>query len=197
MNTSGERLKTLLDECRLTAADFAAHLKVTPQNVNNWFHRGVPMARMDDIAYLLSVRSKWLRHGSGHKYLQPAELPVEPPPTLDITPASTDQDALLPLHSIKDGQLTPQPDASLRLPCAILDKLGVAPANAIALTLQDTCIAIDRSLTDTHEGHPYAVLEQGSVSVRVATPDTTASDTAEILGWVFWSATLQPQRPGG
>ena len=44
MNTSGDRLKALLRECNLTASDFAAQRGVTPQHVNNWFQRGVPMA---------------------------------------------------------------------------------------------------------------------------------------------------------
>lgn len=68
MNTSGDRLKALLRECHLTASDFAANRRVTPQHVNNWFKRGIPMARLDEIAELLCVNSRWLRTGEGVKH---------------------------------------------------------------------------------------------------------------------------------
>ncbi len=79
MTNSGDRFKLLLAECNLSTADFAAYLRVTPQHVNNWLKRGVPLARMDEIAYLLCVRSKWLRYGIGQKYPAPApHPPVDP-----------------------------------------------------------------------------------------------------------------------
>lgn len=68
MNTSGDRLKSLLRECHLSASDFAANRRVTPQHVNNWFKRGIPMARLDEIAELLCVNSRWLRTGEGVKH---------------------------------------------------------------------------------------------------------------------------------
>ncbi|EPN56110.1 transcriptional regulator, partial [Pseudomonas syringae pv. actinidiae ICMP 19079] len=68
MNTSGDRLRILLRECHLTATDFAANRKITPQHVNNWFKRGVPMARIDEVAELLTVNARWLRSGDGPKH---------------------------------------------------------------------------------------------------------------------------------
>ena len=68
MNTSGDRLSILLRECHLSATDFAANRKVTPQHVNNWFKRGIPMARMEEVAELLSVNARWLRSGEGPKH---------------------------------------------------------------------------------------------------------------------------------
>ncbi|HXQ99468.1 MAG TPA: helix-turn-helix transcriptional regulator, partial [Pseudomonas sp.] len=68
MNTSGDRLRVLLRECHLSATDFAANRKVTPQHVNNWFKRGIPMARMEEVAELLSVNVRWLRSGEGPKH---------------------------------------------------------------------------------------------------------------------------------
>ncbi|HEC55040.1 MAG TPA: XRE family transcriptional regulator, partial [Gammaproteobacteria bacterium] len=50
MNTSGDRLKALLREVHLSASDFAKNRGVTPQHVNNWFKRGVPMGRLNEIA---------------------------------------------------------------------------------------------------------------------------------------------------
>lgn len=78
MNTSGDRLRTLLREVHLSASDFAKNRDVTPQHVNNWFKRGVPMARLDEIAELLSVTSRWLRTGEGPKY-PPTNLQLEGP----------------------------------------------------------------------------------------------------------------------
>ncbi|EPM63950.1 Cro/CI family transcriptional regulator [Pseudomonas syringae pv. actinidiae ICMP 19071] len=42
--------------------------KITPQHVNNWFKRGVPMARIDEVAELLTVNARWLRSGDGPKH---------------------------------------------------------------------------------------------------------------------------------
>lgn len=52
MNTSGERLRALLRECGLTPSDLAALRHVSAQHVNNWFKRGVPLARLDELAEL-------------------------------------------------------------------------------------------------------------------------------------------------
>jgi len=65
MNTSGDRLKALLREVHLSASDFAKNRGVTPQHVNNWFKRGVPMGRLNEIAELLCVSSRWLHAGVG------------------------------------------------------------------------------------------------------------------------------------
>ncbi|HDS1819331.1 TPA: helix-turn-helix transcriptional regulator, partial [Pseudomonas putida] len=71
MNTSGDRLKALLHECGLTPSDFAAQRSVTPQHVNNWFRRGVPLARLDEMADLFCVHRRWLRSGEGPKHPTP------------------------------------------------------------------------------------------------------------------------------
>lgn len=80
MNTSGDRLKALLREVHLSASDFAKNRGVTPQHVNNWFKRGVPMARLNEIAELLCVSSRWLRTGEGLKH-PPANFLLEGPDT--------------------------------------------------------------------------------------------------------------------
>ena len=65
---SGARLRALLRECHLTATDFALYCGVKAQHVNNWFNRGVPLRRQEEIAALLSVNVGWLRDGRGLKY---------------------------------------------------------------------------------------------------------------------------------
>src|SRR5438067_2347871 len=78
MKTSGDRLRALLRECHLSATDFAANRKVTPQHVNNWFKRGIPVARIEEVAELLSVNSAWLRSGEGPKHPGPGRESVPP-----------------------------------------------------------------------------------------------------------------------
>ncbi|MCF4971378.1 transcriptional regulator, partial [Pseudomonas lactis] len=78
MNTSGDRLKALLREVHLSASDFAKNRGVTPQHVNNWFKRGVPMGRLNEIAELLCVSSRWLSDGKGPKH-PPANYLLEGP----------------------------------------------------------------------------------------------------------------------
>lgn len=89
MNTSGDRLKALLHECGLSASDFAAQRSVTPQHVNNWFNRGVPLARLDEMADLFCVHRRWLRTGEGPKHPNPIQrnhpprqAPANPPSPL-------------------------------------------------------------------------------------------------------------------
>lgn len=48
--------------------DFALFLRVSPQNMTNWFARGLPRQRLPEIAQLLSVNESWLARGEGEKY---------------------------------------------------------------------------------------------------------------------------------
>lgn len=65
MNTSGERLRAVLDEREIHYKDFASALGVEPQNLNNWFKRGVPKALIFAVADALQVRPRWLADGEG------------------------------------------------------------------------------------------------------------------------------------
>lgn len=183
MNTSGDRLKALLHECNLSPSDFAAQRKVTPQHVNNWFKRGVPLARLDEIAELLCVRSKWLRTGEGPKHPSPlprlAAAPQKPAtePT-DPTPlaAHTASDIQLPFYSMQSRQLKPIADHYLRLPARALDTLGVDPRQALCLSMpssnmspllpRGSTLAIDCSLTHIVEGECYALLHNGRLRIN-------------------------------
>lgn len=183
MNTSGDRLKTLLHECNLSPSDFAAQRKVTPQHVNNWFKRGVPLARLDEIADLLCVCSKWLRTGEGPKHPNPlprvSTTPRNPgtePTEPSLLAAHTSDDVQLPFHSMQSRQLKPIAGRYLRLPMRALNALGVDPEQALCLSMPATnmspllprgsTLAIDCGLTRVIQGELYALLHNGRLRIN-------------------------------
>lgn len=243
MNRSGDRLRILLKECNLSAADFAAHRNVTPQHINNWFSRGVPSARIDEIAELLSVRSGWLRHGRGPKYTSPFATDLNYPtaapyhsaytfcpaaiPSIEHA-ASRPDDILVPFYISQDGQLRHRTNTHLRLPGIALAGLRISAEHTCALLMPDKSmldrlhpgspLAIDRSLTRIIDGQPYALMHQGELHIRylyrlsngslrmrcqnfIDYPDRTLTAREsgprylEVLGWMFWHATLSTARP--
>jgi len=185
MNTSGDRLKALLRECHLTASDFAANRRVTPQHVNNWFKRGIPMARLDEIAELLCVNSRWLRTGEGVKHPGLASSNDETSPDQvpgQHKPAAAD-DIEVPLYNESlhpDGsgktRVVRMPDCTVRLSCSTLQALDVSPdqaicapmiGNSMAHRIQDgSTVAIDRSLTQIVDGEIYALEQDGMLRIR-------------------------------
>lgn len=237
MRNSGARFKTLLHEFELPAAQFAAYCKVSPQLVNNWFYRGVPQARVEDIAELFRVNPKWLRTGLGAKYacagpdynansIAMPDLKVRP--TWADFATSTADDALLPFYEDIEGRLSADAGKHLRLPLVVLQHLQVDAAQAIAVAMPDKSmgdilpmgspLAIDQSLRVIHEGELYALLDNGRLIIKrvyhlpgnalrlrshnhAEYPDQAVSADQltikrfEILGWVFWSAQINPRRP--
>ncbi|MGY4490863.1 LexA family transcriptional regulator [Pseudomonas sp. TE3610] len=193
MISSGDRLKTLLQECHLTPSDLALHRKVLPQHVNNWIRRGVPIARLDDIAQLLCVHTRWLRTGLGPKYRFPPPFPpcdpqdeffdqdnLAPHGNPATRAASTDQDILLPFHRPLNHQLIADEHHHLRLPIAAFDSLDINPDQCVAVIMPDTAmtpriqpgaaLAIDRSLTAPVAGQIYALLREDRICVRTLHP---------------------------
>ncbi|WP_248800076.1 helix-turn-helix transcriptional regulator [Pseudomonas sp. MWU13-2105] len=195
MNTSGDRLRALLRECHLSASDFAANRQVTPQHVNNWFKRGIPMARLDEIAELLCVNSRWLRTGDGAKHPcgsaaeaegEREHLPAhdqEPYSARDDLAATERNDVQVPLyketpaaHGSSQTQVAIMPGRKVRLPYRILQAMGVEPdqaicapmtGNSMAEKIQDgSTIAIDRSLTQVVDGEMYALEHDGMLRVK-------------------------------
>ncbi|WP_040071206.1 LexA family transcriptional regulator [Pseudomonas batumici] len=195
MNTSGDRLRALLRECHLSASDFAANRQVTPQHVNNWFKRGIPMARLDEIAELLCVNSRWLRAGEGPKHpggtTSEAEDKRETLPPQNTTPysahddlAATERnDVQVPLYKetptapgSNQTRIAAIPGRKVRLPYRILQAMGVEPdqaicapmtGNAMSEKIQDgSTIAIDRSLTQVVDGEIYALEHDGMLRVK-------------------------------
>ncbi|MDH0646807.1 transcriptional regulator [Pseudomonas sp. GD03858] len=179
MNTSGDRLKALLQECNLTPSDFAAQRNVTPQHVNNWFKRGVPLARLDEIADLFCVNRRWLRNGEGLKHPAPlSAVPPVPPHDIALPPllALGGETVDLPLYQTHQGALEPVPGRHQSIPRQVLDTLSVQAEKAICLHMptnnmaplvpQGTLLAIDRSFTRVVEGECYALLHNGRLRVH-------------------------------
>ncbi len=180
MTTSGDRLKALLQECDLTPSDFAAQRCVTPQHVNNWFKRGVPLARMDEMADLFCVHRRWLMNGVGPKYHSAilrqsgvcAEAVHQPTSLLDL-----DGRLLrISLYRLHGNQLSPDMQGHLTLPAQSLETLGVFPQRAICMLMpagnmapmipRDAIIAIDRGSTHVVDGQTYALLHNGQLKVH-------------------------------
>ena len=188
MNTSGDRLKTLLRECHLSASEFAANRRVTPQHVNNWFKRGIPMARLDEIAELLCVNSRWLRTGEGVKHPSiPGLTPNVPKTAIAGTHAAdfTASDIAVPFYN---EVLSPNvsgktrvveiPDHHVRLSLACLHAMDVNPEQAICAPMignsmacriqHGSTVAIDRSLTHIVDGEIYALEHDGMLRIKYA-----------------------------
>ena len=61
----GQRLRATLEDYAISSASFAEVLEVSPQCLANWCARGVPQARLPQLARLLSVSERWLATGEG------------------------------------------------------------------------------------------------------------------------------------
>lgn len=182
MNTSGDRLRVLLRECHLSATDFAANRKVTPQHVNNWFKRGIPLARLEEVAELLCVTPRWLRTGDGPKH--PGDHPQghsgEAAPA-DNAPLTLGCDVELTVyreHTDNSGRPAGirACDRRVHLSRHALQAMGVEEKHAICITLygnsmadviQDgSLVGIDRSSTQVTDGEMYAVEHGGMLRVK-------------------------------
>ncbi|MCO8162949.1 helix-turn-helix transcriptional regulator [Pseudomonas sp. 21LCFQ010] len=179
MNTSGDRLRTLLRECHLSATDFAANRRVTPQHVNNWFKRGIPMARLDEVAELLSVSPRWLRTGEGPKHpTEPANESDGGEPTPGPAPASLADVEIQVFQQAEAGQhvLSEVAGRKIRLPRHTLDELNIHPKDAMCLSMNGNSMAdrlhngsllgIDRNTTQVIDGEMYALEHGGLLRIR-------------------------------
>jgi phage repressor protein C with HTH and peptisase S24 domain len=183
MNTSGDRLRILLRECHLSATDFAANRKVTPQHVNNWFKRGIPMARMEEVAALLSVNVRWLRSGEGPKHPggdgEDVRLPEIQKPRAERSvreelemPVYTE----LPVQSSGRTAVSEIHNHKVRLSRHVLETMDVELHNAICVAMvgnsmadkiQDgSLIGIDRGRVQIIDGEMYALEHDGMLRVK-------------------------------
>ena len=186
MNTSGDRLRILLRECHLSATDFAANRKITPQHVNNWFKRGVPMARLDEVAELLTVNARWLRTGEGPKH------PTDPANenTGGDAQALSNQgrnlsrgDAEIQIFKEVESAvgvgktvLTEAQGQKIRLPLQPLRNMDIDPKDCLCVVMvgssmadkiQDgSLLAVDRNHTQVIDGEVYALEHGGILRVR-------------------------------
>ena len=184
MNTSGDRLRILLRECHLSATDFAANRKVTPQHVNNWFKRGIPMARMEEVAELLSVNVRWLRSGDGPKHPgegrhRPAMNGLSNPRPERINGRDElDMPVYTELQTQSPGRsaVSEIPNHKVRLARRVLEAMDVEQHNAICVAMvgnsmadkiQDgSLIGVDRGRTHVIDGEMYALEHDGMLRVK-------------------------------
>lgn len=213
MKTSGDRLRALLQECHLSASDFAVNRKVSPQHVNNWFKRGLPMARMEEIAKLLTVNARWLRSGEGPKhpgeYYEDASTPP-PVPTLNT------EDVLLPLlkeieaaHGQGQTVVAEATERKIRLPLRTLQAMSIDPDDAVCAVMTGnsmdekiqagSIIGIDRGLTHIVDGEMYALEHDGMLRVKYlyrlagGTLRLRSHNSAEYPDEIFVAEQLQQQ----
>ena len=183
MNTSGDRLRALLRECHLSATDFAANRKVTPQHVNNWFKRGVPMARLEEVAELLTVNARWLRYGEGPKHpSESANSPSDETPLASQGARSYSRgDVEVPVYRETESELgqtviAPASGKKVRLPLQVLQSMNISVENAICIAMigksmadkiqAGSLIGIDRGLNRIIDGEMYAIEHSGMLRVK-------------------------------
>jgi len=184
MNTSGDRLRVLLRECHLSATDFAANRKVTPQHVNNWFKRGIPMARMEEVAELLSVNARWLRTGDGPKH--PGENRDKNShgrtPRAGSERGHVREELDMPVYTEHQTQTPGQtavseiPNHKVRMSRRVLEAMDVELHNAICIAMvgnsmadkiQDgSLIGVDRGRVSVIDGEMYALEHAGMLRVK-------------------------------
>jgi phage repressor protein C with HTH and peptisase S24 domain len=187
MNTSGDRLRALLRECHLSATDFAANRKVTPQHVNNWFKRGIPLARLDEVAELLTVNARWLKTGEGPKHPSESANENHGGDSVHLHHQGRglmrgDAEILLykerdPNHQRQPDEevIVPVPGKKIRLPQYILQAMNIDMVNTFCVPMtgrnmadkiQDgSLIGIDRSQTRLIDGEMYAVEHSGMLRI--------------------------------
>ncbi len=180
MTNSGDRLRALLLECALTPSDFAVQRNVSPQHVNNWFKRGIPLARLDEIADLFCVYPRWLKSGEGPKHpdpiLRPRATSPAPPRQAPLLLADDGRQHHFDLQRFDSGALQPVAAHQLSLPQRTLDALGIQHHDVLCLAMPahnmapvipcNAVLAIDRSLTRVVEGETYALLHHGRLRIH-------------------------------
>lgn len=188
--TCGKRFKAALKEAKITTTAFADFLQISnAQNVHNWYTRGVPEYRMEEVARILSINSAWLKIGEGPKdaaearlientgnifdahairgtyqVIEPTDVEVPFYKEMPITPGSSKT------HVGKD------PENFIRLPRCDLDSLEIKYSDAIcarmmgnsmAEKIEDgSLLAIDRGLTQIIDGEIYAVEHDGMLLIK-------------------------------
>lgn len=189
MNTSGERLKNLLEERRIAKNFFAEQMKTAPQNVNNWFNRGVPSSFAVEICRQLSINYDWLMHGIGEQSagagseLAPARPRITPIELWDDkTPLDSDEIEVPFLKEVElsagngRSEIIENHGSKLRFGAKSLRKQGVDPSNAVCVTVygnsmepllkNGATVGVDRGRTDIIDGDIYALAHAGSLRVK-------------------------------
>ncbi|WP_460120516.1 S24 family peptidase [Pseudomonas sp. S2_C03] len=188
--TCGLRFKMLLKMADITTTGFADVLNITnAQTVHNWYSRGVPDYRIEEVARKLSVNSEWLKTGDGPKDARHLRLVSDTGDTFDaqalrgvytvVEPIDVD----LPFY--KEAPATPGSSKThvvvdksqvMRLPRSYLDSLEINYGDAICATMignsmaekiaDGSTVAIDRGLTQIVDGEVYAIEHDGMLRIK-------------------------------
>ncbi|MFJ3369391.1 S24 family peptidase [Pseudomonas sp. NPDC086251] len=188
--TCGPRFRMLLKELNITTTRFAEFLGVSdPQTVHNWYTRGVPDYRMEDVARRLSVNTEWLKIGEGPKDAKDLRLRDESGNTFDAESIRGTYRVIEPtdveLPFFKETVITPgankthvikDPGQSIRLLRSDLDSLEINHADAICARMignsmsekieDGSILAIDRGLTQIVDGEIYAIEHDGMLRIK-------------------------------
>ncbi|MBK5414798.1 S24 family peptidase [Pseudomonas sp. TH31] len=188
-NTSGPRFKALLEEAKITTTGFAAFWDTGAQNIHNWYTRGVPAYRMEEVARILSVHSHWLITGEGPRDASILRVLDESGNTFDaqairgIYTVIEPVDVELPFYkeTLKANgsnktHVIEDPEQSIRLPRSHLDTLEINPSDAICTRMignsmgekieDGSTLAIDRGLTQIIDGEIYAIEHDGMLRIK-------------------------------
>lgn len=197
MNTSGQRLREHLDSHGIPYVEFAKGMGVDPQHVNNWFKRGVPKARIFEVADTLGVDPRWLADG-----ISQSPEHNQAPAGRGESDGADDASMLEPLHPW-DSNTPLDPDEvevplykeveiaagggrtavralegrKLRFSYATLRAAGVDPANAFCATVSGdsmtplinhgATIGVDKGSTTIIDGEIYALEHDGMLRVKI------------------------------
>jgi phage repressor protein C with HTH and peptisase S24 domain len=188
-NTSGPRFKALLEAANITTTGFAEFLDTAPQNVHNWYTRGVPAHCMEEVARKLSVNSDWLKTGEGSKDARHLRLVDDTGHTFDaqairgVYTVLEPTDIELPFYKevitapgSKKTHVIEDRAQCLSLPRSHLDSLEINHADAICATMignsmaekidDGSTLAIDRGLTQIVDGQIYAIEHDGMLRIK-------------------------------
>lgn len=142
---SGDRLRAQMQLQRISNTDLAAKLDTKLQNINNWFHRGIPAGKIMAVARALGIRYEWLESGEGDvRDSQAKEHPEVAPMRLwdDETPMDDDEVAVPFLREVElaagSGRFVIEESehSTLRFGKRSLRKNGVQYENARCVTVR-------------------------------------------------------------
>lgn len=189
--TSGDRLRQLMNQRGLTPKMLADQLNVTPQVLNNWFKRGLPTRAAFLAARELQVSVEWLEDGT---------VPISGGPPDPYVPASNarllgpidvwDDDTPLDddeveVPFLKEVELSAGSGRTvveqshkqrLRFGKLTLRRQGVQPGDAVCVTVSGnsmepvlpdkSTVGVDQGSTAVVDGKMYAIDHDGQLRVK-------------------------------
>lgn len=188
---SGIRLRDLLTERNIKFSDFATRLGLpAPQNIQNWWSRGVPKGKVRHVCLLLGIRQEWLEDGEEPRDSGLAAQSPEPEAVMDGPMDVWDDDTPLPddevlvpfLKEVElaagSGRMSVEVNTKRRLRFGkySLKNQGVDPANARCVTIagnsmepvlrNGATVGVDVGNTRIVDGDLYAINHGGQLRVK-------------------------------